>query len=465
MQKILMPKLGDTMEEGKILDWLKKEGDEVKKGEAVAMVETEKTSMEVEAFASGVLRKILIPAGQVAPVGAEIALVGDPSEPLEAAPQAPAQGAAPRPETAKAAPGPAPMREADRVTGAAGPATSGNGRAAAPQPQAAPQAPPQPVAQATPQAAAAPAEGERVFISPIARRIAAEHGLDYRQIQGTGPGGRIIRDDVETYLREQQARPAAAMPATPAVPAAPVFAPAAIAAAQPGEDVIAVPLTQMRKTIARRLTASMQQAPHFFLTTTIDMVKATALRAQINEYAQTEPEPVKVSFNDLVIKAVARALTRMPEINVSFDGENLLYKRRINIGVAVALEAGLIVPVIRDANLKGVLEIAREARRLIDAAHNNKLKPEDFQGGTFSLSNLGMFGIEQFTAVINPPESAILAVGAITPTPVVVDGQVAVRERMKVTLSIDHRAIDGATGARFLQEVKRLLEEPMGMLV
>jgi pyruvate dehydrogenase E2 component (dihydrolipoamide acetyltransferase) len=451
MNKILMPKLGDTMEEGKILDWLKKEGDTVKKGEAVAMVETEKTSMEVEAFASGVLRKILIPAGEVAPVGAEIALVGDPSEPLEAVPQAPAQGAVPKPETARAAPGPAPMREADRMTGAAGPASAGNGRAAPrPQPQA------QPVAQM-----AVPAEGERVFISPIARRIAAEHGLDYRQIQGTGPGGRIIRDDVEAYLREQQARPAA-----PVIPAAPAFAPApAVAAAQPGEEVTAVPLTQMRKTIARRLTASMQQAPHFFLTTTIDMVKATALRQQINEFAQTEQEPVKVSFNDLVMKAVARALTRMPEINVSFDGENLLYKHRINIGVAVALEAGLIVPVIHDANLKGVLEIARESRRLVDAAHNNKLKPEDFQGGTFSVSNLGMYGIEQFTAVINPPESAILAVGAIVPTPVVMDGQVTARDRMKVTLSIDHRAIDGATGARFLQEVKRLLEEPMGMLV
>ncbi len=461
MNKILMPKLGDTMEEGKILDWLKKEGDTVKKGEAVAMVETEKTSMEVEAFASGVLRKILIPAGEVAPVGAEIALVGDPNEQLEAAPQAPAQGAVPRPETAKAAPGPAPMREADRVTGAAGPATSGNGRAA-PMPQ------PRPPAPASAQAVAAPAEGERVFISPIARRIAAEHDLDYRQIQGTGPGGRIIRDDVETYLREQQARPAAAAPegVSQIRLAPPVFVPApAVAAAQPGEDVTAVPLTQMRKTIARRLTASMQQAPHFFLTSTIDMVKATALRQQINEFAQTEQEPVKVSFNDLVIKAVARALTRMPEINVSFDGENLLYKHRINIGVAVALEAGLIVPVIRDANLKGVLEIARESRRLVDAAHNNKLKPEDFQGGTFSVSNLGMFGIEQFTAVINPPESAILAVGAITPTPVVLDGQVTARERMKVTLSIDHRAIDGATGARFLQEVKRLLEEPMGMLV
>jgi pyruvate dehydrogenase E2 component (dihydrolipoamide acetyltransferase) len=431
------------MEEGQILDWLKKEGDTIKKGEAVAMVETEKTSMEVEAFVSGVLRKILIPVGQVVPVGTEIALVGDPSEQLESVPQAPAQGAAPAP---KAAPEPARASPA--------PASGGNGRAA-PMPQPRPQAP------ASAQAVAAPAEGERVFISPIARRIAAEHDLDYRQIQGTGPGGRIIRDDVETYLREQQARPAA-----PVMPAAPVFVPAAaVAAAQPGEDVTAVPLTQMRKTIARRLTASMQQAPHFYLTATIDMVKATALRQQINEFAQTEQEPVKVSFNDLVIKAVARALTRMPEINVSFDGENLLYKHRINIGVAVALDAGLIVPVIRDANLKGVLEIARDARRLVDAAHNNKLKPEDFQGGTFSVSNLGMFGIEQFTAVINPPESAILAVGAITPTPVVLDGQVVVRERMKVTLSIDHRAIDGATGARFLQEVKRLLEEPMGMLV
>jgi pyruvate dehydrogenase E2 component (dihydrolipoamide acetyltransferase) len=449
MNTIVMQKLGD-MEEGKIVNWLKKEGDPIKKGDAIAEIETEKVNIEMESFVEGTLRKILVPAGQSVPVGAEIALVGDPNEPLEEAPAAPAQGAAPKPEREQARPAPAPRREAEPATRAGAPAPGGNGRAApAPQPQ------PQPVAQARPAGAV---EGVRIFISPIARRIAAEHNLDISQIQGTGPNGRIIREDVENALRQQEAAPAAAP--------APAFAPApAIAAAQPGEDVRAVPLTQMRKTIARRLSASMQQAPHFYVTMSIDMTRASALRDQINDYAQTEQEPIKVSFNDLVTKAVARALRRMPEINVSFDGENLLFKRHINIGLAVALEQGLIVPVVRDADQKGILELARESRRLIDAAHNNKLKPEDFQGGTFSISNMGMYGVEEFTAVINPPESAILAVGAIIPTPVVLDGQVVVRDRMKVTLSVDHRAIDGATAARFLQEVKRLLEEPMGMLV
>ncbi len=437
MNKILMPKLSDLMEEGKILNWIKKEGDTIKKGDFVAEVETEKVTQEIESFTSGVLRKILVPAGQSAPIGAEIALVGDPTEPLGETPAAPAQSA------------PAPAREAAPLP-VSGVSAGGNGRAA-------PAAAPQPVAQAR----QATVEGERIFISPIARRIAAEHHLDIAQIQGTGPGGRIIRDDVEAFLREQAARPAA-----PVEVPVPAFAPApAIAAMQPGEEVEAIPLTQMRKTIARRLTASMQQAPHFYVTMSIDMDKAEALRRQINDFAQTEPEPVKVSVNDLIVKAVARAITRMPQINVSFDTDKLLFKKHINIGIAVALEQGLIVPVIRDANHKGILEIAREARRLIDAAQNNKLKAEDIQGGTFSISNMGMFGVEEFTAVINPPESAILAVGAIIPTPVVVDGQVVVRSRMKVTISIDHRAIDGATAARFLQEVKRLLEEPMGMLV
>ncbi len=448
MNTIVMQKLGD-MEEGKILNWLKKEGDPIKKGEPVAEIETDKVNIEMESFVEGTLRKILVPAGQSVPVGAEIALVGDPNEPLEQAPAAPAQSAAPKPERAQARPAPAPMREAERVTSTPAPAPGGNGRAApAPAPQ------PQPVAQARIGAAV---EGERIFISPIARRIAAEHNLDVSQIQGTGPNGRIIREDVEAFMRQQPAAPAAPMPA---------FAPApAMPAAQPGEEVEAIPLTAMRKTIARRLASSMQQAPHFYVTMSIDMGKAAALRDQINAFAQTEAEPIKVSFNDLITKAVARALTRMPQVNVSFNGENLLLKKRVNIGLAVALEQGLIVPVIRDADKKGILEIAREASRLIDAARNNKLKPEEFQGGTFSISNMGMYGVDEFTAVINPPESAILAVGAIIPTPVVVDGQVVVRDRMKVTLSVDHRAIDGATAARFLQEVKRLLEEPMGMLV
>jgi pyruvate dehydrogenase E2 component (dihydrolipoamide acetyltransferase) len=226
-----------------------------------------------------------------------------------------------------------------------------------------------------------------------------------------------------------------------------------------------VALSAMRKTIAKRLQQSMQTAPHFYLTLPVDTTRLAELRATINEYAATLPEPVKISINDLIVKGVALALVRVPQVNVSFDGERLLFKKHINVGVAVALEQGLIVPVIRDADKRGVLDLARESRRLVDAARTGKLKPEEFQGGTFSVSNLGMFEIEEFTAVINPPESAILAVGAIQPTPVVVDGQVVVRDRMKVTLSVDHRALDGATGARFLQELKRLLESPMGLLV
>ncbi|HET8845429.1 MAG TPA: dihydrolipoamide acetyltransferase family protein, partial [Ktedonobacteraceae bacterium] len=224
-------------------------------------------------------------------------------------------------------------------------------------------------------------------------------------------------------------------------------------------------LTTMRRTIARRLTQSMQNAPHFYVTSVIDTGKLANLRKQVNEYAANDPNPVKVSVNDLIIKAIAIALLRMPQVNVSFAEDKLIQKKQVHIGVAVALEQGLIVPVLHNADKRGLLDIARESRRLAEAARNNKLRPEDLSGGTFTISNLGMFDVESFTAVINPPESAILAVGSITPTPAVVDGQVVVRDRMKVTLSSDHRALDGAVAARFLQEVKRLLEEPFGLLL
>jgi pyruvate dehydrogenase E2 component (dihydrolipoamide acetyltransferase) len=245
-------------------------------------------------------------------------------------------------------------------------------------------------------------------------------------------------------------QPAAVTPA----PAAPL-----------GPEVEVIPLTNIRKTIAKRLQQSMQTAPHFYVTMAIDATRLGELRESVNEYAATLPEPQKVTVNDLIVKGVATAIARFPQVNVSFDGERLLLKKRINVGVAVALEQGLIVPVIRDADKRGVLDIARETRRLVDAARTGKLKPEEFQGGTFSVSNLGMFGVEEFTAIINPPESCILAIGAIVPTPVVQSGQVVVRDIMKVTLSVDHRAIDGATAARFLQELKRLLEQPLGMLL
>jgi pyruvate dehydrogenase E2 component (dihydrolipoamide acetyltransferase) len=469
MHTVVMPKLGDTMEEGKILQWLKQEGDAVNKGDALAEIETEKVNIEVESFAAGVLRKILVPAGSTVPVGAPIALTGEASEPLpadvagepvEAVESTYAQGQAnSAPEIVR----PEPVTQAAETTAASAaqqapatlqPLTAGtngyaphvvNGRSAT----------------GTSVAPAQTSTEERVFISPIARRLAAEHHLDIGQVQGTGPGGRIIRDDIELALQRQQAAP---QPVAPTPQPAYVPVPAA-AVAGGADDVEPVALSQMRKTIARRLQQSMQTIPHFYVTMVIDTTRLGEMRESLNEYAAGLPQPIKVSFNDLVVKAVAMSLTRMPEVNVSFDGEQLLLKKHVNIGVAVALEQGLIVPVVHDADKRSVLDIAQETRRLTEAARTGKLKPEEFQGGTFSVSNLGMFGVDEFTAIINPPESAILAVGAIVPTPVVRNGQVVVRDLMKVTLSVDHRALDGAVAARFLQELKRLLEQPMAMLV
>jgi len=435
MKTVEMPKMGDTMEEGKILRWIKHEGDEVKKGESLAEVETDKVNIDIEAFASGILRKIIISEGESAPIGAPIAYIGAADEPV---------------------PGEA---GGDGGNGKA----AANGKAKKGQEKSAVRTSAAPVASASSAVAAAPAvvlptaePDGRVFISPLARRLAEEHNIDYRQIRGTGPNGRIIKLDVESALKQ-------GVPT--AVAAAPTFTfepqPASIDAG----EVVEIPLTTMRRTIAKRLTQSMQSAPHFYVTSVIDTGKLSELRAQINTYGSTDVYPVKVSFNDLIIKAVAVALVRMPQVNVSFAEDRLIQKKQVHIGVAVALEQGLIVPVLHNADTRGILDIAREAKRLADAARTNKLRPEDLSGGTFTISNLGSFGVDSFTAVINPPESAILAVGAITPTPAVVDGQVVVRERMKVTLSSDHRALDGAVAARFLQEVKRLLEEPFGLLL
>ena len=447
MKKIEMPKMGDTMETGKILHWLKKEGDPVKKGESLAEVETDKVNIEIEAFASGVLRKVYVAEGESAAVGAVIALVGTADEPL--------------PDATSDASGKASMT----ATTSARPATSGpqqgtNGSAAPTKTAAAPVPTTAPTATATPQTpvpvATATAPQGRIFISPVARHLAEEKQLNYSTIQGTGPNGRIIKMDIEAALRQQQAIFATAPSELSEVGYAPQIE---------TDGVVEIPLTSMRRTIARRLSQSMQTAPHFYVTSVIDTGKLADLRKQINAYAATDPSPVKVSFNDLIVKAVARALVHMPQVNVSFAEDRLLQKKQVHVGMAVALEQGLIVPVLHNADRLGILDIARESHRLAEAAREGKLKPEDISGGTFTVSNLGMFDVDSFTAVINPPESAILAVGSITPTPVVVDGQVVVRDRMKVTLSSDHRAIDGATAARFLQEVKRLLEEPFGLLL
>jgi pyruvate dehydrogenase E2 component (dihydrolipoamide acetyltransferase) len=441
MKKVEMPKMGDTMEEGKILHWLKKEGEQVKKGEMLAEVETDKVNIEIEAFASGTLRKILVAEGSSAPIGAPIALIGTPDEPLSDSPGSGGKSA----ETPKTAGVPV----AANVQGSAAqqPVTSAVFAGA----------------QRAISDGAVPSQQGRVFISPIARRIAEENKLDYAGLRGTGPNGRIIKLDVEAALTRVPPAPSSGQAVT--LPAQPVTAAEPVLPQVDTGEVVEIPLTAMRRTIARRLSQSMQTAPHFYVTSVIDTDKLAALRQQINEYAAGDPKPVKVSFNDLIVKAVAKALLRMPQMNVSFAEDRLLQKKQVHIGVAVALEQGLIVPVLRNADQRGVLDIARETRRLAEAAREGKLRPEDFSGGTFTVSNLGMFDVDSFTAVINPPESAILAIGSITPTPVVVDGQVVVCNRMKVTLSSDHRAIDGATAARFLQEVKRLLEEPFGLML
>jgi pyruvate dehydrogenase E2 component (dihydrolipoamide acetyltransferase) len=375
-----------------------------------------------------VLRKILVAEGDSAHIGAGIALIGAPDEPL---PQGLSAAPVPSASTAQQAQSIQPSPAAQNSTS---PATT--------------QVKDAPVTYDT--------QG-RIFISPLARRFAEERSVDYRQIRGTGPNGRIIKMDVEAALAHTAAPTAPAPSLVQVVEPAPVFV-------DTGE-VIEIPLSAMRRTIARRLSQSMQTAPHFYVTSVIDTGKLAELRKQINAYAATDPAPVKVSFNDLIIKAVARALLKMPQVNVSFAEDKLIQKKQVHIGMAVALEQGLIVPVIHSADQRGILDIARETQRLAEAARSGKLRPDDLSGGTFTISNLGMFDVDSFTAVINPPESAILAVGSITPTPVVVDGQVVVRDRMKVTLSSDHRAIDGATAARFLQEVKRLLEEPFGLLL
>jgi pyruvate dehydrogenase E2 component (dihydrolipoamide acetyltransferase) len=440
MKNVEMPKMGDTMEEGKILQWLKQEGEPVKKGEMLAEVETDKVNIEIEAFSGGVLRKILVHENESAPIGAPIALIGAADEPLPAD----LNGNGTITEV--------PVRTGISSDDGNSSAHSGPVQASAP-------------------ASIPTAQQGRVFISPIARRIARERNLDYAVLRGTGPNGRIIRMDVETALRQQPSITATPIP-TPAPVAQPVPAPAT-SAPQPeptpiaveSGNVVEIPLSNMRRTIARRLSQSMQTAPHFYVTSVIDTGKLAELRKQINAYTAADSSPIKVSFNDLIVKAVALALLRMPQVNVSFSEDRILQKKEVHIGIAVALEQGLIVPVLRNADKRTILEIARESRHLAEAARDNKLRPEEFSGGTFTVSNLGMFDVESFTAVINPPESAILAIGSITPTPAVVDGQVVVRDRMKVTLSSDHRAIDGATAARFLQEIKRMLEEPLGLLL
>ncbi len=423
--KVIMPKLSPTMEEGQIARWLKKEGDKVSMGEPLAEIDTDKATMEMQALTNGVLRKIIVKEGESAPLGSLIAIVGEPNEDISAI----ESEASAKPATAA----PTPAVEAQK------PEEKPEEPASAP---ATPQANGGQPAATTP----ATASSGRMIVSPLAARMAAEAGLDLKSLTGSGPNGRIIKRDIEAAMSQ------------PKVAAAPQFQTAAIAAASPYQDE---PATEMRRTIARRLVTSIGPVPHFFLTSEIEMDRAAEMRKGINAL---DPD-LKISINDIIIKVVAQALVQHPAVNSSFQDKFIRYYERADIGVAVAVEEGLITPVIRSADQKSLSQIAAEVRELAERARSRRLKPEEYTGATFSVSNLGMFGIDEFTAIINPPEGGILAVGAMTPKPVVRDNEVVVRQMMRVTMSCDHRVIDGATGAKFLQTVKKILENPLYLVV
>jgi pyruvate dehydrogenase E2 component (dihydrolipoamide acetyltransferase) len=500
MAKILeMPKLSPTMEEGVLSAWHKKEGDAVGVDDLLAEVETDKATMEFRSFDKATLLKILVPPGSQVKLGQPVAIIGAPGEDisaLAAGAGAPAQapvpqtsappaeaGAAPSAETGAAPPpetGAAPARqaEANAPKEPTPPSPSPAPVASAPAGPVAPTTPPPetaaPVAQRKPPVVASPlertsfprssdgggvVEGGRVLASPYVRKIAREKGIDLKGAQGSGPGGRVNPTDLEgmTTLSTQSSEAL--------VRARPAANPSMLAAPE------ARPLTPMRRTIARRLTESKATVPHFYLSIDVDVAELAKLRAQINAElsskegaADGDPNATKVSVNDLLIKACAIALVRVPECNASFSPDAILIHKRVDISVAVAIADGLVTPVVRNADQKSVAAIAREVRELASRARSRKLKPEEMADGTFSISNLGMFGIDQFAAVINPPEGAILAVGQVRDVPVVDGGAIVAGRRLALTLSCDHRVVDGAIGAAFLAELRRLIEHPLRVL-
>jgi len=418
--KVHMEALSPTMEEGQLVQWLKSEGDDIANGDILAEIETDKATMELVARGDGVLRKIFLDAGGTAAVGAVIGVIAAADEDISGI-EGVSGGAAASPAAAEPAP------------------------EAAPAPPSAPAAPP--VASPAPAPVAAPAqsEGGRVKASPLARRLAEEAGVDLSRVAGSGPGGRVVKRDVE-----------AAKEAGVAAPSAPTWTPT-------GAEYDDVPTSQMRKTIAKRLVTSIGPVPTFYLTMDVDMGRVIEARKSIN--AMLAKDGGKISINDIVLKATAAALRQHPNCNAQWHDGFIRRFNAVHIGVAVAVDDGLITPIVRHAHMKGIVQIGAEVKELAGRAKEKKLMPEEYTGATFSVSNLGMFGIHEFTAIINPPEAAILAVGGIEETPVVVDGQVTVRPRMRITMSCDHRVIDGAQGSRFLQTLKGMLEEPTAILL
>ena len=476
---IEMPKLSDTMEEGVLSAWLVDEGEEVSSGDVLAQVETDKATMDLEAFDEGVLLKQLIAEGDAVPIGELIAVIGEEGEDIsDLVGEAGGDGAATtEPEPEPDAEEPESEESADSEPEPAEPESEESEAEepteAAPEPEVGTEPEPVPsgdgqLRDRTPEPvpAGTDAEGRRIKASPLARRIAQEHNVELAQVEGSGPEGRIVRRDVEAWVEEQEAAPEpAAEPAPEPTPEPAVEEPTYVMpdeeAAYESEDI-----SQMRETIARRLAESKYSAPHYYLTVDIDVEKAVALREDLNELAE-EQGRAKISFNDLITKACALSLHDHPYVNAAYrPDEGEIHKHnRVHIGIAVAIDEGLITPVVRNADQKGLSQIARETKELAERARNRDLEPQEFEGATFTTSNLGMFGIEEFTAIINPPNSAILAIGEIRETPVVEDGEVVPGTRMKVTLSCDHRVVDGAKGAAFLDTVTSYLEEPMNLLL
>jgi pyruvate dehydrogenase E2 component (dihydrolipoamide acetyltransferase) len=459
--KVVMPKLSEAMETGKLLRWLKQEGDRVAGGDIIAEIETDKADIELEAFGSGVLRKVLVGPGATVPVGDVIAVIAEPDEDISAV-------AAPAPAGSAAAPA-APPRASASTGGqaATAPTVPATPSVSAADARRTPAAPAAATAAAAGTAEAepedeAPGEGERVRVSPLARKLAQAAGVDLGRITGTGPGGRIVQRDVEAFVAKRPAPAPAPAPARPIAPAAPAAArPAARPEARPEGEYEDQPLSQIRAAIARQMTQSKAPVPHFYVTTEIAMERAVSLREEL----QALPGAPKVTFTDLLVRACALSLGRHPGVNASFQGQAIRRYRAAHIGIAVALDEGLITPVLRDCDAKGLLQIAAETRELVERARQRKLRAAELGGATFTVSNLGMFPVDEFSAIINPPEGAILAVGAIVEKPVVVDGAVGVGKRMRVTLACDHRVMDGAMGARFLGDLKALLEAPLGLVV
>ena len=460
--KIVMAQLSPTMEEGKLLEWKVAEGDTIEASDLLAEIETDKANMDIEALGGGVVLKILVPAGATVPVGALIGIIGEEGEDISsllAEAEAAASGTPVEAEPMEAAPVESTPAAEEAVVPPAPPATPPSvPEPIAPAPVVAvPPVEPTPGVELPHSHAGESAVTGTVKASPVARRMADEAGLRVSDISGSGPGGRVIKRDVEAAI---SAGVSVAAPATTTA-TTPAQAAQTVPAGPPRLVDETLEPSQMRKAIARRLVTSIGPVPHFFLTIEVDMGRILELRKAMNGRL----EAGKIGVNDILVKVTAEALARHPEINASWQGDTIRRHGSVDIGIAVAIEDGLITPVLRGADRKGLLQIAAEASELVGRAREKRLLPEEYQGATFSVSNLGMFDIDQFTAIINPPEAAILAVGSTSEKAVVVDGEITVRQRMRVTMSCDHRVIDGASGARFLQTFKAMIENPLELVL